>query len=96
MEAHAEQLGDKIESVRQDFRNKRNDQDVVGLPPEPEVDRERQPPVGETHSADPNSPPVEGTPEAAESGAASIVEDSIELPGNPGDEGVHGEDPDRE
>jgi hypothetical protein len=71
MQTRADKLGDHIESVRQDFTRKRNDTDVVGLPPTPE----------------------EASPTEAESGAASIVEDSFDLPGNPGDEGVHGEDP---
>jgi hypothetical protein len=32
----SEKLGEEINSVREDFRRKRNDTDVVGLPPEPE------------------------------------------------------------
>lgn len=96
MEARADELGDEINHVREDFRRKRNDQDVVGLPPEPEQERERTPGPGETHSASSDAPPVEGSPTKSESGAAAIVEDTIELPGNPGDEGVHGEDPDSE
>lgn len=89
----SEKLGGEIDSVREDFRRKRNDTDVVGLPPEPEREEELTATTEETHSAGPGAPPVEASPESAESGAASIVEDSTPLPGNPGDEGVHGEDP---
>jgi hypothetical protein len=97
MENRSAELGSEIQSVRDDFKRKRNDSDVVGLPPEPEVAREKTAdPDEETHSAGPGAPPKEASPTESESGAASIVEDSVPLPGNPGDEGVHGEDPDSE
>jgi hypothetical protein len=92
MQARSDRLADHIDSVRQDFLRKRNDTDVVGLPPTAERSEELAADP-DKHSADPGSPPVEGSPTEAESGAASLVEDSVELPGNPGDEGVHGEDP---
>lgn len=92
MQAQSEKLREEIDATRQDFRRKRNDPDVVGLPPEPEKLRELSA-QHEKHSADAGAPPVEGSPTEAESGAASIVEDTMKLPGNPGDEGVHGEDP---
>lgn len=94
MENRSEQLGTEINAVREDFKRKRNDADVVGLPPEPEVAREKAAGPGEGHSAGPEAPPEEGSPTESESGAAIIVEDSVPMSGNPGDEGVHGENPD--
>jgi hypothetical protein len=39
MQARTEKLDHDIESVRQDFRQKRNDDNVPGVPPEPEAER---------------------------------------------------------
>jgi len=94
MEHRAQELGSEIEAVREDFKRKRNNSDVVGLPPEPEAVQEKSPGPGEDHSAGPEAPPTEGDPTESEAGAAMIVEDSVPMSGNPGDEGVHGEDPD--
>ncbi len=45
MEKHAGELNSEIDSVRQEFQRRRNDDNVSGLPPEPEAAEEK---AGET------------------------------------------------
>jgi hypothetical protein len=41
MEKHAGELNSEIDSVRQEFQRRRNDENVPGLPPEPETEDEK-------------------------------------------------------
>jgi hypothetical protein len=41
MERNTSQLDSKIDSVRQEFERRRNDENVPGLPPEPNVDEDQ-------------------------------------------------------
>lgn len=41
MEKHADDMNSEIDSVRQEFQRRRNDENVPGLPPEPETEHEK-------------------------------------------------------